>query len=285
VDAAREGGAHCGSDSDARSVALAHRGSRGVARTGRFVREARVLREARRFGVSEARRFGVGEACRVREARGSRDLRLGEAQVIARLSLAVVFALTLTVGCREQAPSPTTAASTAPSPVASAAPAPAPTPSASVAAPESSLLKEGDAAPALVATASNGAKVDLAALKGKHVVVYFYPKDDTPGCTKEACAFRDAWSKLDKGNVQVIGVSVDDNESHKKFAEKFKLPFPLVADPDQKICKSFGVPVSSGYASRVSFLVGPDGKIKKVDPKVDPGVHADEILTDAGVKS
>jgi len=145
----------------------------------------------------------------------------------------------------------------------------------------------GDPAPALVATASNGEKVDLAAYKsqGKHVVVYFYPKDDTPGCTKEACAFRDAWEKLQKGNVQIIGVSVDDNESHKKFAEKHKLPFPLVADTDQKICKAFGVPVTAGYASRVTFLVGPDGKIKKVYPKVDPGVHANEILADAGVTS
>ncbi|GAC1580580.1 MAG: hypothetical protein NVS3B20_11400 [Polyangiales bacterium] len=148
-------------------------------------------------------------------------------------------------------------------------------------------LKEGDAAPILVATASNGTKVDLASLKGKSVVVYFYPKDDTPGCTKEACAFRDAWTKLAKSNVVVIGVSHDDEASHKAFAEKYKLPFPLVADTDFAISKRFGVPIiKDTYSSRVSFLIGTDGKIKKIYPKVDPAVHADQILADAsGAKS
>jgi peroxiredoxin Q/BCP len=144
------------------------------------------------------------------------------------------------------------------------------------------MLAVGDPAPPLVAVASNGAKVDLAAMRGKHVAVYFYPKDDTPGCTKQACAFRDAWSKLQSAGIEIVGVSVDDDESHRAFAEKYSLPFPLVADPDKKITQAFGVPLlGPGFASRVTYLVGPDGKIAKVYPNVDPAIHAEEILQDA----
>ncbi|MGZ3422336.1 MAG: peroxiredoxin [Polyangiales bacterium] len=194
--------------------------------------------------------------------------------------LLVAVALASTFGC-QNASKPAQGVESA-QPVASAS---APPPAASSAPTEAVMPKVGDPAPALVATASNGTKVDVAAIakSGKHVVVYFYPKDDTPGCTKEACAFRDAWTKLEKGNVQIIGVSADDDASHKAFAEKHKLPFPLVADVDLSIAKRFGVPVKNGYESRVSFLIGPDGKIKKVYPKVDPAVHCDEILADAGV--
>ena len=173
----------------------------------------------------------------------------------------VLLALTLVAGCRESKPSE-------PSPTSASASASA------AAAPE--LLAVGTAAPSVPPA------LDLAKYKDKHVVLYFYPKDDTPGCTKEACAFRDAWAKLEKANVQVIGVSVDDQASHDKFVDKYKLPFPLLADTDQKICAAYKVPVKNGYASRVTYLVGPDGKIKKVYPKVDPGVHADEILADSG---
>lgn len=170
---------------------------------------------------------------------------------------------------------------TAPPPVASVAPV-----ASSATPPEPTVdgPKVGEAAPALVATASNGTKIDLAKLKGKHVVVYFYPKDDTPGCTKEACAFRDAWAKYQKDGVYVIGVSEDDDKSHQEFAKKHKLPFPLVADKDGKIAKTFGVPVKEGSAMRATYLIGPDGKVKKVYPKVDPGVHADEILADVKAK-
>jgi peroxiredoxin Q/BCP len=140
----------------------------------------------------------------------------------------------------------------------------------------------GDAAPALVATASNGAKIDLAAMRGQHVIVYFYPKDDTPGCTKEACAFRDAYEKLAKAKLTVIGVSLDTDESHRAFADKYKLNFALLSDKDGAIAAKFGVPVSGQYASRVSFLIGPDGKVKKVYPTVDPIIHADEVLKDVG---
>lgn len=197
------------------------------------------------------------------------------------MRLALVVALLSVAACSKsaqpEAATPDKSASATPAAASSA-------PAASSATAEGEMPKPGDAAPALVATASNGTKVDVAAWakSGKNVVVYFYPKDDTPGCTKEACAFRDAWAKLAKGNVQVVGVSVDDDASHKAFTEKYKLPFPLVADTDQSICKRFGVPVHNGYASRVSFLVGTDGKIKKVYPKVDPAIHADQILADTG---
>src|SRR5258708_6426147 len=119
-------------------------------------------------------------------------------------------------------------------------PAPTPQPTAHVESSKANvpLRHPGDPAPALVATASNGTKIDLADLattKKNFVVVYFYPKDDTPGCTKEACAFRDAWTKLDKAKIAIIGISEDDDTSHKAFTEKFKLPFPLVADRDRPI--------------------------------------------------
>ncbi|GAC1529468.1 MAG: hypothetical protein NVS3B10_26080 [Polyangiales bacterium] len=189
----------------------------------------------------------------------------------------------------QPSPSPPTAPNPAPEPTATsttsaaaatetAAPTAAPPPVAADASP-----KPGDAAPSLVATASNGAKIDLAALaaKGKVVVVYFYPKDDTPGCTKEACAFRDTWTKLEKANVIVIGVSEDDDKSHEAFRKKHKLPIPLLADVDGAIAKKFGVPVEGGYAHRVSVMIGKDGKVKKIYPQVDPAVHADQVLADA----
>ncbi len=249
VDAAREAGARHGPGPGRDAVACCA-GAYRVGRAGRVLRRAGHLCEAR----------WLGEAGGLHEAGGAR--RVGLCRQAEVMRAVVVAAALVVVGCH---------GSSTPSPPITTGPE------------SKDLLKEGDPAPPLVATAANGANVDLAALKGKHVVVYFYPKDDTPGCTKEACAFRDAWSKLEKGNIQVIGVSVDDNESHKKFAAKHNLPFPLVADPDKKICKAFGVPVTMGFASRVSFLIGPDGKIKKVYPKVDPGVHANEILADAGV--
>jgi thioredoxin-dependent peroxiredoxin len=113
------------------------------------------------------------------------------------------------------------------------------------------------------------------------VVVYFYPKDGTPGCTTEACAFRDAWDRFKAANVQVLGVSVDDRQSHEIFSNQQKLPFPILADVEQTWVKAFGVPVKIGMASRVTFLIDPDGKVAKVYPDVDPGVHADEVLKDA----
>ena len=144
----------------------------------------------------------------------------------------------------------------------------------------SGLLEVGATAPDLSATAHDGTAISLRSL-GKPAVVYFYPKDDTPGCTKEACAFRDIWNDYQTANVLVIGVSTDDDESHREFAEKYELTFPLIADTDEMWAKSFGVAVNGGYAQRVSFLLDGAGKIAKVYPGVDPGVHAQQVLEDA----
>lgn len=143
------------------------------------------------------------------------------------------------------------------------------------------MLEAGMAPPELSAVDQNGKTQSLVAERGKPVVVYFYPKDATPGCTKEACAFRDVWKKYEAAGVQVFGVSADDQASHAKFAAEHKLPFPLLADPEKKWINAFGVSTTMGMASRVSFLIGPDGKVAKVYPSVDPGVHAEQVLADA----
>src|SRR6266481_1140317 len=102
-------------------------------------------------------------------------------------------------------------------------------------------LKEGDRAPAFTASTNGGGKVSLSEFKGKNVILYFYPKDNTPGCNKEACAFRDHFAEFQKKGAVVLGVSTDTVKSHEKFVEKFKLPFMLLADPDKKIVESYGV--------------------------------------------
>jgi peroxiredoxin Q/BCP len=139
------------------------------------------------------------------------------------------------------------------------------------------LLPVGSVAPDLEGKDAKGAPVKLSAHKGKFAVVYFYPKDDTPGCTKEACAFRDAWDKFNKAGVTIFGVSRDDEASHQKFREKFKLPFVMVADTSKAAQHAYHVP-GLIVTSRVTFLVGPDGKIARVWPKVDPVIHANEVL-------
>lgn len=145
----------------------------------------------------------------------------------------------------------------------------------------SGLLAVGSAPPELSAVDQNGKNHTLSAEKGHALVVYFYPKDATPGCTKEACAFRDAWDRYQKANVMVFGVSTDDQKSHDAFAKEQKLPFPILADTDKKWATAFGVPMRLGMTSRVSFLIDKDGKVAKVYPEVDPGVHADKVLADA----
>jgi len=120
-----------------------------------------------------------------------------------------------------------------------------------------------------------------------YVLVYFYPKDDTPGCTKEACAIRDAWSDFAAAGLQVVGVSQDSESSHDKFRKKYDLPFPLIADTDLSLCRAFGVYgekkfMGRTYAGihRMSFLIAPDGTILKTYLKVKPELHAAEVLTD-----
>jgi peroxiredoxin Q/BCP len=147
------------------------------------------------------------------------------------------------------------------------------------------LLATGDKAPAFKTTDQDGKTVSLADFKGQKLVVYFYPKDDTPGCTKEACSFRDGWSKFRGKKIAVLGVSVDDEKSHKKFAQKFSLPFRLLADTDKAIVKAYGVwGEKSMYGrkymgtNRVTYLIDEKGRIAAVWPKVKPDGHAEEIL-------
>ena len=112
-------------------------------------------------------------------------------------------------------------------------------------------------------------------------MVYFYPKDGTPGCTTEACAFRDVWQRFQDAGVRLFGISTDSTASHQSFTGEHQLPFPLIADPGETWGKAFGVSTTLGMYERVSFLIGPNGKIAKVYPDVDPGVHATEVLADA----
>jgi len=147
-------------------------------------------------------------------------------------------------------------------------------------------LHEGDEAPAFTAATDTGSTVSLSDFKGKNVILYFYPKDDTPGCTKEACAFRDEFAAFKKKGAVVLGVSTDPAKSHRKFIEKYRLPFQLLADEDRKIVQAYGVWGQKSFMGRkyqgthrVTFLIGPDGKIKKVWPDVKPADHAREVLS------
>ncbi len=172
----------------------------------------------------------------------------------------------------------TAAAAVSTPPAASAPSAAAPAAAGSAAATDADPLV-GKPAPDFTATAQDGTSVHLAALKGKPVVVYFYPKDETPGCTKEACSFRDSWEALSKTGAVLIGVSADNLESHKQFVAHWKLPFLLATDPDGSIGKLFGVPFES-YHQRQTIEIGADGTVKKVYRKVDVSQHAQQVLDD-----
>jgi thioredoxin-dependent peroxiredoxin len=139
-------------------------------------------------------------------------------------------------------------------------------------------LQVGDSAPELKLKDQHGNLVFLRDYAGRWVVLYFYPKDDTPGCTREACRFRDETQQLAPFNVQVIGVSVDDRESHEKFAGKFKLNFPLLADPAKKVTKAYGALAFYRLARRMTFIIDPAGKIRKIFARVNPDTHVEEII-------
>lgn len=139
------------------------------------------------------------------------------------------------------------------------------------------LLPVGSRAPDFNAMAADGRNVSLASVRGPRVV-YFYPKDETPGCTKEACAFRDAWERYRNAGATIFGVSRDSEESHLQFREHHNLPFPLASDESGEIQKAYGVPSRLGMAARVTFVVDSKGVIQHVFEKVDPAVHADEVL-------
>jgi peroxiredoxin Q/BCP len=146
-------------------------------------------------------------------------------------------------------------------------------------------LKVGDKAPAFSAVATDGSVIKLSGLKGQDVILYFYPRDDTPGCTKEACAFRDVYADFTRRGAVVLGVSPDEVKAHVKFTEKFKLPFPLLADVDHQIAESYGVWGEKSFMGRkylgvfrVTFHLGKDGKIAHIWPEVKPEEHAAEVL-------
>lgn len=143
--------------------------------------------------------------------------------------------------------------------------------------------KPGTKAPNFNLPNAKGEMVSLADLQGNWVVLYFYPKDDTPGCTKEACSFRDDMHKLEKLNAKVIGVSVDDGESHADFAQKYSLPFPLLTDADGLVAKKYGALTNLGVtkiAKRYTFLIDPDGVLRKSYLSVDTSKHSQQIIDD-----
>ena len=147
-------------------------------------------------------------------------------------------------------------------------------------------LKEGVKAPDFTLPSSDGGEVSLSDFKGKKsVVLYFYPKDDTPGCTKEACYFRDLRKKFQAAGAEIFGVSFDSLDSHKKFIEKYKLPFSLLSDTDKAVAQKYGVyKEKSMYGKkymgieRTTFVIGKDQKIRKIFPKVQVEGHAEEVL-------
>jgi peroxiredoxin Q/BCP len=141
------------------------------------------------------------------------------------------------------------------------------------------LLPVGSTVPALARVDHHGQVVDLQAQVP--TLVYFYPRDGTPGCTKEACAIRDAWQSYQLSGLRVIGVSADSEQQHRAFANQYGLPFSLVADPTHAWSDAFGVGTLNGKDARVSFLIDASGHIVKVYENVDPGVHATEVLQDA----
>jgi len=151
------------------------------------------------------------------------------------------------------------------------------------------MLQIGDKAPDFTLNDQNGNPVSLADFAGKRVVLYFYPRDNTPGCTRQACAFAGAYQAFKEKDVVVIGVSKDSVNSHKKFAEKFDLPFILLADPEKEVIQAYGVwqekknygKVSMGVV-RATYVIGPDGCIERVMPKVKPDTNAAEILAALG---
>lgn len=148
-------------------------------------------------------------------------------------------------------------------------------------------LKVGDKAPDFSLPSQKGEKHSLKETKGKWTLVYFYPRDNTPGCTREACTIRDAFPKFGKLKAVVFGISADSVESHKKFAQAFDLPFTLLSDPDKKALKAYGAWGKKKFMGReymgihrMSFLIDPKGKIAKIYEKVKPAEHADEVLKD-----
>ena len=147
------------------------------------------------------------------------------------------------------------------------------------------VAQENSKAPDFTLPASNGQRISLKGLKGKNIVIYFYPKDDTPGCTVQACGFRDSFKQMEKLGAVILGVSPDNLSSHDKFIQKFNLPFILLSDTEKKMCQDYGVWVEKSMygkkymgVARTSFIIGKDGKIAKVFEKVKPEGHELQII-------
>ena len=147
------------------------------------------------------------------------------------------------------------------------------------------MVEEGSPAPDFTLTSDSGEQVSLESFRGRPVVLYFYPKDDTPGCTTQACGIRDAWGELQATGAAILGVSADDVDSHRKFREKYSLPFPLLSDPDRELIDAFGFWKEKSYMGktymgieRSTVIVDADGNVKKVLRNVKPAEHVDLLL-------
>jgi thioredoxin-dependent peroxiredoxin len=147
------------------------------------------------------------------------------------------------------------------------------------------MVREGDQAPDFTLRSDAGEEVTLSSLRGRPVVLYFYPKDDTPGCTTQACGIRDAWGEFERAGAVVLGVSPDDERSHEKFRSKYDLPFTLLADTDHAVAEEYGVWGEKSYMGRnyfgvrrSTFVIDENGKVKKIFEKVKPATHADDVL-------
>jgi peroxiredoxin Q/BCP len=151
------------------------------------------------------------------------------------------------------------------------------------------LLVEGDQAPDFELRSDSGETIKLSALHGKPVVLYFYPKDDTPGCTTQACGIRDAYGEFERAGAVVLGISPDDERSHTKFKDKYGLPFTLLADTDHSVAEAYGVWAEKSFAgkkymgvNRSTFVIGADGTLTRVMHDVKPATHADDVLAALG---
>jgi len=145
------------------------------------------------------------------------------------------------------------------------------------------MIEEGKPAPDFTLDSDSGESVTLSELKGKPVVLYFYPKDDTPGCTRQACGIRDAYGEFEQAGAVVLGVSADNQASHERFKEKYSLPFTLLADPEHELGEPYGV-AQEGKNSyeRSTFVIDADGNVARIMRRVNPDSHADEVLAALG---
>lgn len=191
----------------------------------------------------------------------------------------VTMGLVMGLGCsRSSAPPPPAPVVVSNVPVA--APAPTPAAALTVSSPaRTAMIAAGEAAPSFRATTHDGRAVESdGGARSRVLVLYFYPRDETPGCTREACSFRDAFSAYDEAEADIVGVSTDPADAHRGFAQHHRLPFGLIADTDGRLAGAFGVPVSSGYTARTTVVIGRDGHVARVFPDVRVDGHSEEVL-------